>query len=415
MKEKQANTSTQGLAAGKRQRRIRPAILVGCGLLVLLVGLAAIIYPQQRIALGNRVGIMLLEAIGQARNAGGTVGAATLKLPAGFRAEVWASGLTDPRFMAFAQDGTLFVAERGTNSIVALADPQQSGKAVTRRVVVSGLDQPSSVAFYGHMLFVGETSRVSRLTLDDQYHVTKREVVVPNLPTVGAHVTRTVFVGPDSKLYVSIGSSCNVCNEEDAHRASVWVYNLDGSAGRRYVRGLRNAVGLALNPWDKQIWATNNGRDMLGDDVPPETVYALREGGDYGWPVCHAGNIVDPQYGHSDSCHGIVKPLVKIQAHSAPLGLAFYEKGTFPQQYHGLFVALHGSWNRSQLTGYKVVFVPLDGQGNVSAPPQDFITGWLNDSGERRGRPVGLAIASDGALYVSDDAAGLIYRVTYTG
>jgi glucose/arabinose dehydrogenase len=192
----------------------------------------------------------------------------------------------------------------------------------------------------------------------------------------------------------------------------VWVYNADGSGGRLFSRGLRNAVGLAVNPWNQQLWATNNGRDNLGDNSPPETIYALRDGANYGWPACHAGTIIDPDFGQANSCEGVVAPLVKMQAHSAPLGLAFYPQGAFPAAYHGLFVAFHGSWNRSVPTGYKVVFIPLDATGDVAGPAQDFATGWLHD-GEASGRPVGVTVGPDGALYISDDKAGLVYRITY--
>jgi glucose/arabinose dehydrogenase len=211
-----------------------------------------------------------------------------------------------------------------------------------------------------------------------------------------------------------MGSTCNVCNETDARRATVQVYQLDGSHERLYTKGLRNAVGMAINPWNQQIWVTNNGRDLLGDDVPPETVYALKDGGDAGWPRCHAGSIVDPDYGRAEACNGVLQPLVKMQAHSAPLGLAFYNASQFPKQYQGMFIAFHGSWNRSVPTGYKVVFVPLNSSGEVSGPVQDFATGWLKNKDSVSGRPVGLAIAPDGSLYISDDGAGIIYRVTYS-
>jgi glucose/arabinose dehydrogenase len=248
--------------------------------------------------------------------------------------------------------------------------------------------------------------------------VTSRQVIVPHLPTDGNHVTRTVLVGPDGNLYVSIGSTCNNCIESDPQRATVWMYHLDGSNGRLYARGLRNAVGMAINPWNHQIWVTNNGRDLLGDNIPPETLYALQDGGNYGWPRCQAGDIIDPDLGHPGDCNGVIKPLVKMQAHSAPLGLAFYSKDThgasqFPAQYNGVFIAFHGSWNRSVPTGYKVVFVPLNDQGQVAGSVQDFATGWLKGGDNRSGRPVGLAVGPDAALYISDDEAGMIYRITY--
>lgn len=337
-----------------------------------------------------------------------------LRLPQGFQATLFASGLKGPRFITFGPDGTLFVAERETGRILALPDPNHTGIASAPVTVADGLNDPTSLIFAPDgSLYVGEASRVSRFTLGPDLKATNKQVVVPNLPTGGNHITRTVLLGPDGQLYVSIGSTCNNCVESDPHRAAVWVYPANGGQGRLYASGLRNAVGLAINPWNQQIWATDNGRDLLGDNTPPETVYDLQDGGKYGWPRCHAGTIIDPDLGHPGDCDGIIAPLVKMQAHSAPLGLAFYNATAFPQQFHGLFVAFHGSWNRSAPTGYKVIFVPLDAQGNVAGAPQDFVTGWLTSENNVLGRPVGLAVGPDGALYVSDDADGQVYRVSY--
>jgi glucose/arabinose dehydrogenase len=224
-----------------------------------------------------------------------------------------------------------------------------------------------------------------------------------------------VLIGPDGRLYVSVGSSCNVCEEEDERRAAISVYEIDGSGGRIFARGLRNAVGLAIQPGTGQLWATNNGRDWLGDDSPPDTGYLVRDGGDYGWPRCHNGRIVDPDFGTRDACDGVEAPAVEFQAHSAPLGLAFYDGDQFPEAYSGdLFVAFHGSWNRSRPTGYKVVRIPFE-NGQPDGQVLDFVSGWLQDASTAPGRPVGLAVAPDGSLVVSDDKAGLVYRIHYRG
>ena len=353
------------------------------------------------------------ELLSKSHEVGGNAGVANLHLPPGFQVNVFFSGLNAPRFITFGPDGTLFVAERGTGSIIALTDPGHTRKAASKKVVISGLNDPTSLVFYQGALYVGEQTQVSHFALGPNYQVTSRKVIVPNLPADGQHTTRTVLIGPDSKLYVSIGSSCNACIESDPHRAAVWVYNLDGSGGRLYARGLRNAVGMAINPWSNQIWVTVNGRDYMGDNLPPETVYALQDDSDYGWPRCHAGDIIDPDYGHPRDCNGIIQPLIKMQAHSAPLGLVFYNASQFPQQYHGLFIAFHGSWNRSIPTGYKVVFIALNANGQVSGPVQDFATGWLVNNDTTTGRPVGLAVGPDGSLYVSDDKGGIIYRISY--
>ncbi len=391
----------------RRMRRWRIALVI---VLVLLIVAAGVLYSQRTAIRSLITGSHYVD---------GNAGQASLKLPVGFRADIFYSGLKSPRLITFSPDGTLFVAERGANSIIALPDPQHTGKATQRVVVVNGLDDPTSLFFYQGALYVGEASRVSRFTLSSDLKVTSRQVIVPHLPTGGNHVTRTVLVGPDGNLYVSIGSTCNNCVETDPQRATVWMYHLDGSHGRLYAKGLRNAVGMAINPWNQQIWVTNNGRDLLGDNIPPETVYALQDGGNYGWPRCQAGDIIDPDLGHPGDCNGVVPPLVKMQAHSAPLGLAFYPEtphgiSQFPTQYHGLFVAFHGSWNRSVPTGYKVVFVPLNDRGAVTGSVQDFATGWLKSNDSRSGRPVGLAVGPDGALYASDDEAGMMYRITYS-
>ncbi len=336
--------------------------------LVVIILLGGVLYSQRHVIHSLITGSHFVD---------GNAGVTNVHLPPGFQASVFFSGLASPRLIAFSPDGTLFVAERGAGSIVALPDPDHTGKATSKKVVISGLNDPTSLVFYDGALYVGEQSQISRFTLGPDLQVTSKKIIVPDLPTDGQHSTRTVLVGPDGKLYVSMGSTCNACVESDPHRAAIWVYNLDGSGGRLYARGLRNAVGMAINPW------------------------------------CHAGDIIDPDFGHPGDCNGVVQPLIKMQAHSAPLGLAFYNANQFPQQYHGLFVAFHGSWNRSVPTGYKVVFIPLNSTGQVTGPAEDFATGWLVSNDNAFGRPVGLAVGPDGALYVSDDKGGMIYRITY--
>jgi glucose/arabinose dehydrogenase len=195
----------------------------------------------------------------------------------------------------------------------------------------------------------------------------------------------------------------------------VLVYDGPDARGERiFASGLRNAVGLAVHPETGELWATNNGRDLMGDDLPPETVYIVQDGADYGWPRCHSGIIPDPDFGGPNACDGAPRPIVQMQAHSAPLGLVFYTGDSFPGEYQDdLFIAFHGSWNRSVPTGYKVVRLPLD-ENQVAGPVEDFAVGWLDeDTGQATGRPVGLAIGPDGALYISDDKGGLIYRVSH--
>ena len=338
-----------------------------------------------------------------------------IQLPPGFTAQIFASGLNGPRFIAFSPDGILHVADRGADRIVALPDGDGDGHADEVRVVAKNLESPHSLVFHVGDLFVGVPTGVIRLAdSDDDGIFEKRTTVIDDYPTRG-HSTRTVLFLPDGRMVVSVGSSCNVCEEEDPRRAAVLIYDGPEATGERvFASGLRNAVGLALHPDTGALWATNNGRDMMGDDLPPETIEVLKDGSDHGWPRCHSGRIEDPEYGYPGACDGVTPPLVEMQAHSAPLGLAFYTGNAFPAEYQGdLFIAFHGSWNRSVPTGYKVVRLPLDGE-KPTGPVQDFATGWLVEgSGDVSGRPVGLAVGPDGALYVSDDSGGFIYRISY--
>jgi glucose/arabinose dehydrogenase len=337
-----------------------------------------------------------------------------IQVPPGFRITIFASGLDAPRFMTYGPDGTLYVAEMGANRVVALVDRDHNGVAETLIVVADSLIAPSSLAFAPDgSLYVGETTRIARLVLDAATHrAINRSVMIDGLPSVH-HTTRTVLFGPNGELYVSIGSSCDLCIERDERRATIMVYSADGKNGRVFARGLRNAVGLALHPLTGELWVTDNGSDLMGDNIPPDTVYIVRDGMDAGWPRCQSGRIVAPEFGGPGACDGVAQPAIELQAHSASLGLTFYTGTQFPSEYHnGLFIAFHGSIYRSVPTGYKVVFVPLDGS-QPAGPVRDFATGWLRGT-QALSRPVGLAGAPDGSLMISDDKGGRIYRITYS-
>ena len=342
---------------------------------------------------------------------------ASVGVPEGFRVNVFAGDLNGPRFMALGPDGAVYVADRGNDRIVALPDDDGDGRADEVRVFAAGLDRPHSIVFHEGAWYVGVPDAVIRLQdSDGDGKADVRETVV-NLPAGGAHTTRTVAFLPDGRMVVSIGSTCNVCEEEDRRRAAIVVYDgPDGGGERLYASGLRNAVGLAVHPQTGQLWASNNGRDFMGDDLPPETVYAVEEDAYYGWPVCQSGDIVDPDLGFPGACDGVAEPVVEMQAHSAPLGITFYDGEMFPQAFRGnLFIAFHGSWNRSVPTGYKVVRLPFE-DGEATGQVVDFATGWLDAEAEvASGRPVDVLVGAGGALYVSDDKAGLIYRISYTG
>lgn len=384
-----------------RVRRILVRILLGVVLLAVIGG--GVLY----FFLGRYVNLAGLWGEGRS---------AELATPPGFVTNVFAEGLNGPRFIAFGPDGALYVADRGNGRIVALPDANQDGVADELRVFADNLDHPHSLVYQADAWYVGVPSGVIRLVdSDGDGTADQRETLIDDYPTTGAHSTRTVAFLPDGRMVVSIGSSCNVCQEADKRRAAIVVYAGPDATGEAiFASGLRNAVGLTIQPQTGTLWATNNGRDLLGDDVPPETVYQVEEGANYGWPVCINGYLEDPDEGSAGSCAGIGRPVVEMQAHSAPLGLVFYTGTTFPTEYQDdLFIAFHGSWNRSELTGYKVVRLPFT-NGQPAAQVEDFATGWLAEaSGEVQGRPVGLAVGPDGALYISDDKGGLIYRIQY--
>lgn len=338
----------------------------------------------------------------------------TLNLPSGFHIAVFAAGLASPRGLAISPNGALYATLIGDGRVVALLNPGRTGTSARVVTVASGLNHPHGIAFANGSLYVGETNEVVRFQLSaNGLQISQRTVVVPNLPADGGHSTRTVHVGPDGKLYVSIGSSCNVCVERDPRRAAIVRYNLDGSGEHIVARGLRNAVGFTFAPDTGLLWATVNGRDNLGDNLPGEDITVVQDGDNFGWPYCYGNRVPDPQYGTPQICRTMTEPTLQIQAHSAPLGAAFYTGTQFPASYQGnLFVSLHGSWNRSVPTGYKVVEVVM--RRGQPKRVLDFAAGWLvGDSAW--GRPVDVIGGPDGSLYVSDDTAGAIYRIWYDG
>src|SRR2546430_955507 len=327
-----------------------------------------------------------------------------LYVPSGFNANLFADGLDGARSLALGPGGAVFVTLSSDGAIVRLVDTNGDGVADARSTVLSGLSYPFGLAFRGDTMYFAEQNAVRRLD-PGATPVT----LIPNLPT-GGHVTRTIAFGPDNLLYVAIGSSCNVCDDA-LPRAAVTRYNLDGSNPHTFATGLRNSVGLAFHPTTGELWANNNDRDNLGDDLPPEHLNILRDGKWYGWPQCYLPGEANPEYQGAD-CSGVEPPALTFQAHSAPLGLAFYTGAMFPAEYQGdAFMTYHGSWNRSVPTGAKVVRVRVE-NGRPTAI-DDFVTGWQLADGSRWGRPVGLLVMPDGALLVSDDQGGRIWRVSF--
>ncbi|HWP38338.1 MAG TPA: PQQ-dependent sugar dehydrogenase [Gemmatimonadales bacterium] len=342
----------------------------------------------------------------------------SLVLPEGFSVSVYAERLNDVRMMTLGPGGELFASLSSPGRIVRLPDLDRDGVADEIVTVAQGLHDPHGLAFRGDTLYVAESSRVVRIDAPGRVPV----VVVPDLPSGGGHHTRTLLIH-EGYLYVSIGSSCNICDERDPRRAAVVRYGLDGGGERLFATGLRNAVGLAVHPESGEIWATNNDRDNLGDDLPPDRVNILREGGFYGWPQCYLPGRANPEYSDYDGCDRVIGPAVSLPAHVAPLGLAFYTGQMFPDEFLGdLFIALHGSWNRSVPVGYEVVRVDVV-DGKPAGGTRPFVRGWLTGGrrllsygvGEAWGRPVDVLVAPDGALLISDDQGGRIFRVAFHG
>jgi glucose/arabinose dehydrogenase len=354
------------------------------------------------------------------------VTAAADGIPPGFALMVYAEGLDGPRFMAFGPDtgagpnfeippAALYVTAIRAGEVVALPDRNQDVLADDKVVFTDGLRSPHGIAWHDGWLYVGETHQVIRLRdTNGDLRADEREVVVPNLPGGEQHFTRTVGFGPDGGLYVSVGSSCDVCKESDPRRAAILRFEPDkGGETTIYARGLRNAVGFTWHPETGEMWATDNGRDWLGDDLPPEELDLIQAGDDHGWPYCYGDRIPDPDMGSEERCAETQPATFDMPAHSAPLGLEFYTGEAFPAEYRGdLFIAFHGSWNRSVPTGYKVVRVRFR-EGRPVAM-EDFVDVWLVGLRVRH-RPVDVKTGPDGALYISDDRGGTIFRLAHAG
>jgi glucose/arabinose dehydrogenase len=330
-----------------------------------------------------------------------------LYVPPGFAVNLFATGLSGVRTLALAPDGAVYAARSEDGAIVRLVDPDGDGVADETTTVLSGLNYPFGLAFRGDTLYFAVQTRVRRLDPGQTTPVT----IVSGLPT-GGHVSRSIAFGPDNRLYLAMGSSCDVCDDAPP-RAAVTRYDLDGSNPYTFATGLRNSVGIAFHPATGQLWANNNDRDNLSDDAPPEHLNIVRDGRWYGWPQCYLPGQSNPEYAGA-ACWGVEPPAITFPAHAAPLGLVFYTGATFPAEYHGdAFMTYHGSWNRSVPVEPRVVRVRVE-NGRPTAI-EDFLTGFQPAGGSRWGRPVSLLVMPDGALLVSDDAGGRIWRVSFGG
>lgn len=352
--------------------------------------------------------LSLLSVLGTGANA---QLAFDVEMPDGFEIELWADGIEDARSLALGDAGTVFVSTRRDGRVWAVVP----GDGNSRRVVelAAGLQMPNGIAFHDGDLFVAELTRILRYDdieahLDD---VPEPAVVVDELPSERHHGWRYIDFGPDGRLYLSIGAPCNVC-DRDGYGVIVSM-QADGSDRQVVAHGVRNSVGLAWHPQTGELWFTDNGRDMLGDDTPAcELNHAPRAGLHFGFPFCHASDVRDPEFGKQRGCDEFVAPAQELGPHVAPLGLLFYQGDMFPQEYRGdVFIAEHGSWNRSQKIGYRITRVPIE--SGRAAGYEVFASGWLQPGERVEGRPVDLLELPDGSLIVSDDQEGRLYRISY--
>ena len=337
-----------------------------------------------------------------------------LKLPKGFHIAVYADKVDSARELAVSPSGIVFVGSRKAGKVYALIDADKDGVAEKVVTVAEGLNKPNGVALLNGALYVAEISRILRFDNIEQSYASKPayKVIKDDLPGETWHGEKYIKAGPDGKLYVPIGAPCNVCDKEDAVYSKIWRMDPDGSHWELYARGVRNTVGFTWHPATKEMWFTDNGRDEMGDNMPScELNHAPKAGLHFGFPYCHGGAVPDPDFAKGKSCEQFEAPVAKLGPHVAPLGLAFYTGSQFPAAYRNqLFIAEHGSWNRSSKIGYQVRLITL--YGNKLVSDTAFIDGFLQGE-EASGRPVDVAVMPDGALLVSDDHAHRVYRITY--
>lgn len=339
---------------------------------------------------------------------------ARLNLPPGFHVSLYAGEVPTAREITLGAKGTVFVGSMSAGKVYALTDADHDGQAEQVRVIASGLDMPVGVAFHEGDLYVSAVDRILVLR-DIETHLDNPptpEVVTDKLPSKHHHGWRFIAFGPDGRLYVPVGAPCNIC-EPELPFASLLSMQPDGSDWQTVARGIRNTVGFDWQPSSGKLWFTENGRDMLGDNQPSDELNRIDHTGQhFGYPYCHAGDIPDPKFGKDHPCSDYVPPVLKLGPHVAALGMRFYTGDMFPASYDGaIFIAQHGSWNRSKKSGYRVMVVRVDGDKVVSYKP--FITGFEKDE-KAWGRPADVQPLPDGSLLVSDDRVGAVYRVTYT-
>ena len=339
-----------------------------------------------------------------------------LKLPEGFSISFFATDVNNARSLALGDNGTVFVGNRKGKNVYALVDADGDGVAEKKYTVANDMNAPNGVAFHDGALYIAEIDKVYRIdniesTLENP---AKPVLINDSFPSEEHHGWKYIAFGPDGKLYVPVGAPCNICNdsEKDKRFASITRMNADGSGLEVYAHGIRNSVGFAWHPQTKELWFTDNGRDELGDDMPADELnIASQKDEHFGYPYCHAGVIPDPEFGNGKNCGDYKAPASTLTPHGAALGMKFNTGSMFPEQYKNqIFIAEHGSWNRSKPIGYRIMVATIDGNAVTGYKP--FIEGWLTN-GEAWGRPVDVLFLKDGSMLISDDHANAVYRVTY--
>lgn len=334
-------------------------------------------------------------------------------LSSGYIIHIFAKNLGTARDLEYSPGGTLLVSDPVSGKVYALPDKNGDGVADSNKIVISGENRPHGLAFYQGKLYVAEVDKVVRYNWDETTLTATKDKILFSLPQNNNHNNRTIIFDRSGKMYVSVGSTCNVCNEASSLSATVIISDANGNNPTVFAKGLRNAPFIQFNPATGELWGTVMGRDNLGDNIPPDEINIIREGKDYGWPNCYGNKIPDISFNPNASCTNTESPTYEIPAHSAPLGLTFINSAQFPSWQGDLLVSYHGSWNRSTPIGYKVVHLKVNGNSIVSS--EDFLTGFIPVNAasgtEALGRPVDLIFDSSGNLYLSDDKAGNVYII----
>lgn len=337
-----------------------------------------------------------------------------IQLPPGFTIQVYADDVPNARSMDMSNSGILFISTRDKGDVYAVKDTDGNFKTDKKWMIAGGLNQPNGVALKDGDLYVAEISRILKYPgIEDNLEQPKKEIFVDNYPDKEHHGWKYIAFGPDGNLYVPVGAPCNICASDDEIFATITRINMANKSREIIHRGIRNTVGFTWHPITKELWFTDNGGDRMGDDMPADELnHAPKDEMHFGYPYCHQGDVPDPDLGKNRSCSSYTPPAQKLGPHVAALGLEFYTGNMFPETYRNqIFIAEHGSWNRSTPIGYRVMMVRLDGNKPVAYEP--FAEGWLQD-GAAWGRPVDIELLTDGSMLVSDDKAGVVYRISYS-